>query len=160
MNNLLEYTYDQNFVINNDPTSDDQLKVTNPIQDGNGDITFNAINSLNVTLATFILPLYPPKAEGIKKVTIKNINASLTTTNGYLFELRCPSLFRYPIQFLDSLSTFTQSIEHKDFFPLQIPFELRRISGPKNLTTNGTAGALSQWLANPALSLTLTYHYY
>lgn len=111
--------------------------------------------SLNIF---FKVGLNPPNYQP-KKIEIKNINASLTATQGFLFEISTPFL-TYPIQFLDSLSTYTTYEEYTNSQMKangNVQFNLRRSSGSDPLIQN-----INQppYLINPSLAFTIVYHYY
>lgn len=113
-------------------------------------------NSQGMLDIFFNVTLNPPNFQP-KRIEIKNINASLTATQGYLFELSS-SLIRYPIQFLDSLSTYTNYEEYTNsqLKTTQI-FNLKRSSGSNPLTTNIVQ---PPYLINPSLAFTIVYDYF
>jgi hypothetical protein len=95
---------------------------------------------------------------------IKNINASLTTSTGYLFELSAPFL-RYSIPFLDSTSTQINYIEpikfagNKSLPQGLVKFKLRRLSGSNPLPDEAD-GFHDPYIENPSLSFTIVYKYF
>jgi len=178
MQEKYEYKYYQNIIITWDKfydqsgyrltsTPPDGYISVNPYNGADGlipfecdpadELTLNPTNrgSLNIY---FDVVLNPPNLQP-QKIEIKNINASLTATNGYLFELSCP-LLRYPVQFLDSLSAFTNYEEYTTP-QLQsgggVRFNLTRLSGSNPLLT-----VVNQppYLVNPSLAFTIVYHYF
>lgn len=138
---LLPYNGENGLIpFENDPSDEQTL---NPTNNGRLDILFK-------------VDLNPPNLQP-KKIEIKNINASLTSSSGNGFELSS-SLIRYPIQFLDSLSTFTKYEEYTNSqIKLTTEWNLKRISGsePLMILVNNPP-----YLINPSLSFTIVYHYY
>lgn len=168
-----KYSFQQNFLVTYDQIRGDYL---NP----DGTVTPNRTVRMNESLyryqqvgrfltINFNLQLNPPNAH-CKRVVLKNINTSIFTAPGYLCELHSP-YFRYPIQFLDSISPFVVYDEYvnKNLATQLIPVTLRVITGgiPSSQdaadlddTYNATGFLKSDLVLNPAVSLTIVYEYY
>lgn len=141
-----EYKYNQNFVIK----YSDFYKGVATIAEG------QSFFNIGDGVINFRVNLNPPDVSKVKKIEIKNINASLTSASGYLYELTCNELIRYPIQFLDSLSAFTNYEEYTSgtLKTLSPTFSIERITGDLPLLPQ------IQYLINPGLSFTIVFHYW
>lgn len=106
----------------------------------------------------FDISLNPPK-NNPKKIVIKNITSSFCTAVGNSFSLICPNVWKFPIQFLDSVNN---TIIYEEYRDVQLPtlsakVNLQRLSGTNPLQT---ATNPSPYVANPSLNFTIVYEYW
>ena len=109
----------------------------------------------------FNLTLNPPKINP-KKIVIKNITSSFTTSQGNSFSLICPQIWKYPIQFLDSINNtiiYEQYME-QPLSTLQAIVNLQRISGTNPLQQIQNNVPTYPYVANPSLNFTIVYEYW
>lgn len=110
----------------------------------------------------FNLNLNPPKNDP-KKIVVKNITSSFTTTQGNSFSLICPNIWKFPIQFLDSVNNTIIYEEYKDqpLNTLSAIVNLQRLSGTNPLETlDNNNEEIIPYVANPSLNFTIVYEYW
>ena len=114
----------------------------------------------------FNISLNPPK-NNPKKIVVKNISSSFTTASGNSFSLICPSVWKFPIQFLDSVNNTVKYEEYKDVpLPtLQATVNMQRLSGTMPLQTVDWDGQYNPvtnitYVAFPSLNFTIVYEYW
>jgi hypothetical protein len=103
-----------------------------------------------------------------KKIVVKNITSSFTNTQGNSFSLICPNLWKFPIQFLDSVNNTIMYEEYRDtqLPTLSAKVNLQRLSGTNPLQLlDSTSDILYPpinipYVANPSLNFTIVYEYY
>lgn len=182
-----EYKYYQNFIITWDKFYDaGGEKLTNAIMYNVDDAAYSTeigklgftpfennpslIGSLNKygqgkLNLFFDISLNPPK-NNPKKIVVKNISSSFTTASGNSFSLICPDLFKFPIQFLDSLNNTVKYEEYKDtqLPTLQAKVNMKRLSGSMPLQTTNWDGNKPvtniPYVAFPSLNFTIVYEYW
>ena len=128
-------------------------------------ITLKNIYSNGYLNLYFDINLNPPK-NNPKKIVVKNITSSFTTFQGNSFSLVCPDLFKYPIQFLDSVNNTIKYEEYRDvsLSTLKPKFNLKRLSGTNPLQTANSTSDFPpdniNYVANPSLNFTIVYEYW
>ena len=151
-----------------------------PFENKRGDLGFTPFESAEVNLLVDIAPLEtsvgskiagngnlslyfdislnPPK-NNPKKIVLTNITSSFCTAVGNSFSLICPSIWKFPVQFLDSVNNSIKYEEYKDVSlpTLQARVNLTRLSGTNPLQTSTNT---SPYVANPSLNFTIVYEYW